>query len=316
MNDDIIIQTRRLSKRFGDEYAVRDVSFSVTRGTIFGFIGPSGSGKTTTIRMLTGTYRPESGTVEVLGKAPSDFDQKTRARIGYMPQSFVLYPDLTVRENLSFAASIYGVGLRRRNRMNEVLEFVELREHAHKPAKKVSGGMQRRLSLAATMVHDPDLFFLDEPTTGIDPILREKFWDRFRKLTAAGKTLFITTQYVSEASYCDTVGLLAKGKMLTVGTPEALRQQAYGGDLVEVELAEHSTPSFVTALRSLPFVVRVSQESDPHHLRIGVDEAGTDMPQLIKWIEGQGREILFIEEYVPPFDDVFVTLVRRQEMQS
>jgi ABC-2 type transport system ATP-binding protein len=304
--------TQNLRKEFDDMVAVRDVSFEVPEGSIFGFIGPSGSGKTTTIRMLTGRHAPTSGAVEVLGTPPSAFTQELQARIGYMPQHFALYPDLTIWENLSFAAAIYGMGFGRRKRLREVLGFVELMEHRGKPIHKISGGMQRRLSLAATLVHNPDLFFLDEPTTGIDPVLRKKFWERFKALKAAGKTLFITTQYVSEAAYCDRVGLLVEGRLLTVDSPEGLRQQAFGGGTLEVKTTVPVTEDRLSALQAADFAKHVSRV-DQQHMRISVDDAGVAIPAVVKWLKDRGIDVATVEEYVPPFDDVFVKLIEDQQ---
>lgn len=195
------IVTKDLTKEFAGVAAVSEVSLALPKGKIFGFIGPSGCGKTTTVRLMVGTYKPTSGEVTVLGRAPREFRRQERESIGYMPQQFVLYPDLTVRQNLNFAASLYGLGWReRRARQAAMLDLVELTEHAHKIAQNISGGMQRRLSLASTMMHDPELLFLDEPTAGVDPVLRNKFWDYFRALQERGHTLFITTQYVNEAA--------------------------------------------------------------------------------------------------------------------
>ena len=221
---DAVISAQHLTKKFGDETAVEDVSFDVPRASIFGFIGPSGSGKTTTVRLLTGVYTPTEGEVSVLDRSPARFSQSDRARLGYMPQLFVLYPNLTVWENLNFAASLYGMSLFRGKRLKEALTFVELDEHRSKLARNISGGMLRRLSLAATLVHDPELLFLDEPTAGIDPVLRRKFWDHFRELKDQGRTIFITTQYVSEADNCDLVGVQNNGKLLLVDTPQGIRQ--------------------------------------------------------------------------------------------
>ncbi len=220
---DSVISAKHLTKKFGDETAVQDVSFDVPRASIFGFIGPSGSGKTTTVRLLTGVYTPTDGQVIVLDRNPAKFSQGERARLGYMPQLFVLYPNLTVWENLNFAASLYGMSLFRGKRLKEALKFVELYEHRSKLARNISGGMLRRLSLAATLVHDPQLLFLDEPTAGIDPVLRRKFWDHFRELKNQGRTIFITTQYVSEADNCDLVGVQNNGKLLLVDTPQGIQ---------------------------------------------------------------------------------------------
>ena len=251
---DSIISAKHLTKRFGDETAVEDVSFDVPRASIFGFIGPSGSGKTTTVRLLTGVYTPTDGEVIVFDHKPTEFSQSEQARLGYMPQLFVLYPTLTVWENLNFAASLYGMGLFRGKRLKDALKFVELYEHRGKLARNISGGMLRRLSLAATLIHDPQLLFLDEPTAGIDPILRHKFWGHFRELKNQGRTIFITTQYVSEADNCDLVGIQNNGKLLLVDTPQGLRHHAYGGDIVDFHTTDPFDFQAEGMLRSLPFV--------------------------------------------------------------
>lgn len=314
---DYAIITQGLTKQFGNEYAVRDVTFAVPRGKIFGFIGPSGSGKTTVVRLATGIYTPTGGDVVVLGKRPSEFTQGMRQKIGYMPQLFVLYPDLTIWENLNFAASLYGLGFfKRRKRMKELLDFVELGPHTGKTARRISGGMQRRLALAATLVHDPELIFLDEPTAGIDPVLRAKFWDHFRSLHERGRTLFVTTQYVGEAAYCDYVGVMAGGRLLMVETPEGLRRAAYGGEVVDITLGQQvSFEHHIIPIRQMPFVehgrVLVHPER-PNALRVIVDEASTAMPLLIDWAKNHNVKMQAIEEFLPPFDDVFVELVKRE----
>ncbi|MFW6062762.1 MAG: ATP-binding cassette domain-containing protein [Chloroflexota bacterium] len=310
--DDAAIWTEGLTRKFDVEVAVQDVTMTVPRGSIFGFIGPSGSGKTTTIRMLIGVYEPTEGTVSVLGRRPALFDQSIRARIGYMPQLFVLYPELTVWENLNFAASLYGMPFRRKKRLMELLEFVELQDDRKKLARNISGGMQRRLSLAATFVHRPELAFLDEPTAGIDPVLRRKFWDHFAQLKEQGRTLFITTQYVSEATYCDLVGVLSKGRLLTVDTPKGLRYRAYGGDIVDLIARARLPYQQVSELAQLPYVHSQPQRISETHVRVIVDEAATDVPELLKWCQDRNLEVSSIEEYQPPFDDVFVELVKEE----
>ncbi len=308
---DAVIWARQLTRRFGEEIAVSNVDLTIPYGSIFGFIGPSGSGKTTTVRMLTGIHAPTSGEVSVLGQEPTLFSRKLRRRIGYMPQLFVLYPDLSIDENINFTASLFGMSLfNRGKRFKEVLDFVELTEHRKKLARNISGGMQRRLSLAATLVHKPDLLFLDEPTAGIDPVLRQKFWEHFRKLKEEGRTMFITTQYVGEAAYCDYVGVLAGGQLVALDTPDGLRQQAFGGDIVNLVTEDSLRTSDLRALQNLPFVRRELDYISATQLRATVDEAATDIPALLNWFNERDIAVQSIEEYMPPFDDVFVELVR------
>jgi ABC-2 type transport system ATP-binding protein len=310
------IRVNNLTKKFGDEAAVNDATFDVAAGSIFGFIGPSGSGKTTLVRLLTGVLTPSAGKAVVLGREPIHFNQSTRGKIGYMPQLFVLYPQLTVWENLNFAASIYGMGFRRGKRLKDVLEFVELYEHRSKRTRDISGGMQRRLSLAATLVHDPALLFLDEPTAGIDPVLRRKFWDHFRALRDEGRTLFITTQYVGEAAYCDRVGVMANGRVLMVEPPEQLRRRAYGGDVVDITLTAPFNRATLSDMKQLPFVRGNVEALSSTQMRLTVDEASTATPALMDWCRDHGLEIQSIEPFLPPYDDVFVELVKDQAKEE
>ena len=307
---DPVISAQHLTKKFGDETAVQDVSFDVPRASIFGFIGPSGSGKTTTVRLLTGVYTPTEGQVTVLDRSPAKFSQGERARLGYMPQLFVLYPNLTVWENLNFAASLYGMSLFRRKRLKEALAFVELYDHRSKLARNISGGMLRRLSLAATLVHDPQLLFLDEPTAGIDPVLRRKFWDHFRELKNQGRTIFITTQYVSEADNCDLVGVQNNGELLLVDTPRGIRHHAYGGEMVDFRTTEPFDFQAEAQLRALAFVQPQTVRTGANSMRLIVDEASTATPELMSWAQQQHIQVQSVEEYVPSFEDVFVELVR------
>jgi ABC-2 type transport system ATP-binding protein len=313
---DSVISVKNLTKKFNDEIAVNDISFDIPRSSIFGFIGPSGSGKTTTIRLLTGVYTPTNGQVSVFDHKPDRFSQAERARIGYMPQHFVLYPNLSVLENLKFAASLYGIGFFRQKRLKDALTFVELYEHRFKLARNISGGMLRRLSLAATLVHDPQLIFLDEPTAGIDPILRSKFWDHFRELKKQGVTIFITTQYVNEAENCDLVGVMSNGKLLLVDSPQGLRHHAYGGDMIDFRTTLPFDFKAEALLRDLPFVRPNTFRTNSNSMRIIVDQASSATPELMNWANHQNIPVEAMEEYMPSFEEVFVELVRPEPQEA
>ena len=290
---------------------MHSLDLDVEHGTIFGFIGPSGSGKTTTIRLMTGILPPESGELTVLGKSPADFDQADRSRLGYMPQLSVLYPHLSIWENLGFSASLFGVPWRgRRPRMIEQLQLVELEDAQKRLLRDASGGMQRRLALAATLIHNPDLLFLDEPTAGIDPILRRKVWDHFGELRNQGRTLFVTTQYVGEAAYCDRVGILAEGRLIAVDSPDGLRRQAYGGEVLDVTFTRPLLAPQLDQLAEVASAVR-TQRIGSHEVRLVVTDAGEVSPQVTAWATEAGVEIESVEPFLPAFDDVFVELVTK-----
>jgi ABC-2 type transport system ATP-binding protein len=305
------IKTRELTKAFSGEIAVNSITMDVPEGSIFGFIGPSGSGKTTTVRLLMGLYDPDSGEISVLGERPSNFTRSEREQIGYLPQLFVLYPDLTVWENMNFAASLYGVSFVRGKRLNQLLDLVELREDRHKLVRNISGGMQRRLSLAATLIHNPSLMFLDEPTAGIDPILRKKFWDYFKQLQSNHRTLFVTTQYVGEAAYCDFVGVMSEGKLLTVNTPDGLRHEAYGGDIVRLGSTDRIDYEFRREVQDLPKLKARILNATDYELQLLVDDAATATPYLVEYFRDRRKTINLVENYLPSFDDVFVKLIEK-----
>lgn len=198
----LVIDVTELHKHFGGSPVLAELSLQVRAGEIFGLIGPSGSGKTTTIHLCCGHLQPSGGTITVFGEQPRAFTAATRRKLGYLPQQFILYPDLTVAQNVAFAAGLYGLAeWQSRDTIRAVLELVELWDARTRTARKISGGMQRRLALAAALVHNPELLFADEPTANLDPILRAKLWAHFRALCNGGRTLLVTIQYIDEAEY-------------------------------------------------------------------------------------------------------------------
>ncbi len=306
----LAVSTSNLTKDYGEDAGVFGLDLAIEPGSIVGFIGPSGSGKTTAVHLLTGITPWDSGTVEVLGESPVHFSKETRSRIGYMPQHAILYPDLTLRENLNFAASLYGMPLRRKKLIDRMVDFIELEGAVDRLPRDASGGEKRRVMLAATLIHDPELVFLDEPTAGIDPVLRRKFWDRFEELSSDGKTILVTTQYVGEAVYCDFVAVLARGRVLTIDTPDGLRRTAYGGEMIEVAFAGTPEPSRIALLRELPAVGSL-EWVDSSRVRLVVEDAEAATPEVNQWASDSQIELVRNERYLPPFDDVFVELVSR-----
>ena len=305
---DAVVVIEDATRRFGDDVAVADISLVVPPGTILGVIGPSGAGKTTMIRLLTGALAPTSGRVRVLREDPRRFRRQTRERIGYMPQQFMLYPDLTARENVDFVASLFGLLWRTRHRRTrEVLEFVDLWDVRGRRAGRLSGGMQRRLELACAMVHSPDLLFLDEPTAGIDPLLRARIWEELHRQRDTGRTLLVTTQYVGEAESCDTVALISDGRLIALAPPEELRRLAIGGDTIEIETAALIDQA---ALRELSLVRSIDQ-LDARRLNVTVDDAAAALPDVVDAIRNGGGEVTSAQEVRQSFDTVFATLVER-----
>ena len=311
-DENLLVVMRDVSRAFDHRRVVDQVDLTVPRGTILGIIGPSGAGKTTTIRMLTGALNPTTGDVRVLGVEPRLFRRRDRERIGYMPQQFTLYEDLTAGENVDFVASLFGLLWRkRRRRVQEVLKVVGLWDARKRQAGKLSGGMQRRLELACALVHEPTLIILDEPTAGIDPLLRGTIWDELHRLRDAGVTLLVTTQHISEAEECDAVALIVEGRIVALAAPDELRRMATNGDLLEIDTAAVFDGA---SLDGTSGVVDVRQDG-PRHLRVVVEDAGTALPVVVDRIRSSGTEVDSAREVRLSFDDVFAILVKRHQEQ-
>lgn len=309
-----VIQAEKASHRYSSDAGVYDLTFYVPRGVIFGLIGPSGCGKTTTVRMLTGMYGTTSGKLTVLGQTPSRFTPSMREKIGYIPQQFVLYPMLSVAENFNFSSALYGLGFfKRLHRQHQLLKFVELYKERNRATSKLSGGMQRRLQLACALAHDPELLFADEPTAGIDPVLRSKFWEHFRELRDAGKTIFVTTQYVGEAENCDLVGIMRDGRLLYIDTPDDLRKKAFGGDLVRFLVDPARAQEAAQLLSSQPKVKDARRAfAQQNLLLVSTEDAASTLPELLSVLKEHNIDVYESEQYTSPFDEVFLELVKRQ----
>jgi ABC-2 type transport system ATP-binding protein len=239
VNAPAVIETRALTRKFGDFVAVDHLDFSVAKGEIFGFLGPNGSGKSTTIRMLTGILQPSSGTARVAGFEVGREGRKIKFHIGYMSQKFSLYEDLQVEENLSFFAAVYRLSkAMAKERIQWALDYSELADKRKTLTGDLPGGIRQRLALACALMHRPEILFLDEPTSGVDPIARRRFWETIYDLSKGGVTILVTTHFLEEAEYCDRVGMILDGKMVALGTPRALKQEIFPGHKEEPSMED------------------------------------------------------------------------------
>lgn len=235
MGNDAVVRVERLTQRFGKRTILHDVSINLQRGEILGLLGPSGAGKTTLVRAIAGIGEYSEGEIAVLGERMPSL--RVVQRIGYMGQADALYQDLNGFDNLTFFSDMYGVSKKRRSsRIVEVLELVQLTHDAKRPVHTYSGGMRRRLSLAIALLHEPDILILDEPTVGVDPVLRKNFWTEFRRLQSSGVSILITTHVMDEAEHCDRLGLIRDGRLIALGQPAELKEQAGSSSMEDVFL--------------------------------------------------------------------------------
>jgi len=304
------IVLENVTKRFKDVVAVNNVSFEVEQGELFGLLGPNAAGKTTTIRMICGLLEPTSGTVEVFGyRQPRDRVQASKL-IGYVPQHFSLYEDLTVYENMMFFASVYGVPYSvRRERIERLLDQFLLTEFRDRLAGQLSGGTKRRLALATALVHDPALVILDEPTSGIDPHLRFLFWRFFEELRDQGVTLLVTTHYMDEAEFCERLALMRAGRIIAQGAPRDIKRQALRGELIEVVVKTSRLP--VEAIASLECVkdFRLMERGEGQATFVLlVDDAQRDLLRVLRGLERRGVEVLSIMPIYVSLEDAFLSL--------
>jgi ABC-2 type transport system ATP-binding protein len=302
----LAVEARGLTKSFKGLVAVDHVSLEVEVGEVFGLLGPNGAGKTTTIRLVCGLLEPDEGWVKVYGLDPLKQAGEVKRALGYMPQRFSLYDDLTVWENLDFYGSVYGLPKRERERrVEEMVSFVELKGFEHHLAGKLSGGMKQRLSLAAALLHAPKLLVLDEPTAGIDPPLRRSFWSYFRRLNREGVTILVTTHYMDEAENCGRLGLMGGGRVVAVGSPKELKRSLHGGDALELKVAGDVREAERVA-ESLSFVKAVGREGGA--LKLVVEDAERDVPRLLASLREASVEVASLSRVEVSLEDVFIAL--------
>ena len=306
---DKVIEVERLTKKFGEFTAVDHISFEVQAGEVLGYLGPNGSGKTTTIRMLLGLLQPSDGNARVLGFDIRKQAESIRPLVGYMSQKFALYDELTMRENLEFYAGVYDVPRRERaDRVRHVIELLHLQGREKDMAGDLSGGWRQRLALGTALVHQPQLLFLDEPTSGVDPAARRTFWDLIYDLAQRGVTVFVTTHYMDEAEHCNRVGIMFRGQLLAMDTPSGLKRSALPGAAWDVT-PDHHSESLVDALSALhdvPGVVRAGLASD--RLRAITAPDAHTAESLRAAMVGAGFPNVQVEQVEPTLEDVFIAL--------
>lgn len=306
----IAVTVRDLERRFGSFVAVNRVSFDVARGEIFGFLGPNGSGKSTTIRMLTGILAPSGGGGTVAGFDIRTEAEEIKAHIGYMSQRFSLYEDLTVEENIDFYSGIYRIPEeRRRARKEWVIGMAGLAEHRASRTAILSGGWKQRLALGCAVLHEPPVIFLDEPTSGVDPLSRRRFWDLIYDLSAKGVTVFVTTHYMEEAEYCDRIGLIHRGDLIAAGTPRELKTTLMPEDVIEV-ICERPQDA-MAELDGIEAVKDVALFGKGLHV-VSAD-VGAAATAIRQRLEARGYRVERIESITPSLEDVFVSLVEARD---
>lgn len=307
------VETRDLVKRFGDFVAVDRVTLRVERGEIFGFLGPNGAGKSTTIRILCGLLEPTEGTGTVAGFDVRAQSEQIKQSIGYMSQKFSLYDDLTVEENIDFFSGIYGVPRDRREaRKDYVLRMAGLTEKRSTMTHLLAGGWKQRLALGCAILHEPPILFLDEPTSGVDPIARRGFWELIYQLSAAGHTIFVSTHYMDEAEYCHRIALMYRGKVIALGTPEELKDSLASHHILNLETAD--VLGAMSAIETVPGVLDSAVFGAGLH--VNVDCVETAIPAIRQRLAAEGIETGRLEPIRPSMEDVFVAMIEQEDRRS
>jgi ABC-2 type transport system ATP-binding protein len=304
------VSVRNLEKRFGDFVAVNRISFDVVKGEVFGFLGPNGAGKSTTIRMLCGILVPSGGSGVVAGLDILTQKEEIKSNIGYMSQKFSLYDDLRVEENIDFYSGIYRIPKGKRQERKEwVIEMAGLKEHRRALTKTLSGGWKQRLSLGCAILHEPKVLFLDEPTSGVDPMSRRQFWELIYSLSDTGVTVFVTTHYMDEAEYCDRLGLIYRGELIAVGTPTELKHCHMQETVVEIVCDRFQDA--LTMLSGMEGVREVALFGRTLHAAVDDEQKASEA--IHKRLEEQGVKVEDVRRIEPSLEDVFVSLVEARD---
>lgn len=306
-----VIDVKGLTKRFGNFLAVDNIDFEVFEGEIFGFLGANGAGKTTTIKMLIGLIPPTSGSIFVSGIDVIKFPEKVKPIIGYMSQKFSLYNDLTVEENIGFYGGIYNISKNRLKTIREeLISKFELQEYRRTLTSELPLGIKQRLALGISLMHDPKIVFLDEPTSGADPISRRKFWEIIQNLSSQKVTVFVTTHYLEEAEYCSRISLIDTGKIIAIGKPTELKQKVFEFGLFEVDFGDLQKNISVLD-KKIKFGKFVLFGSKLHFLS---NLKNLNLDELSKILESSlGQKPIFIRKIIPTLEDVFVELIKKRK---
>jgi ABC-2 type transport system ATP-binding protein len=306
---DYAIEVHDLTKKFGAFTAVDHINFAVRRGEIFGFLGANGAGKSTTIRMLCGLLVPTSGSGTVGGYDISSQAELVKRNIGYMSQRFSLYEDLTVEENIHFFGGVYGLSNDIiKERMTWVTQMAGLEGREQSLTKTLSGGWKQRLALGCAILHEPQILFLDEPTSGVDPVSRRRFWDLINELSGQGITILVTTHYLDEAEYCNELILINAGRLIASGSPTQLKGEHIAYSILEVETS--APVAAMDLLRNQSWVIEISLFGT--HLHIGVDDPEKGRESVESTLISNGVQVQRIDQIVPSLEDVFLHLLEKE----
>ncbi|MBI4459518.1 MAG: ABC transporter ATP-binding protein [Acidobacteria bacterium] len=306
------VVVKDLERRFGNFIAVHRISFEVGQGEIFGFLGPNGAGKSTTIRMLCGLLAPTGGGGTVAGFDILTEAEQIKANIGYMSQRFSLYEDLTVEENIDFYSGIYRIpGGKMKERKRWVLEMASLEQHRRALTGHLASGWKQRLALGCAILHEPSILFLDEPTSGVDPQSRRRFWDLIYDLSSRGITVFVTTHYLEEAEHCGRVGLIYRGQLIAGGSPESLKKEQMQGEILEI-LCERPADA-LDEIEPAKGVKAAALFGKSLHVIVG--DAKTQAPLLTNLLEQKGYPVRSAEKIVPSLEDVFVAMIETYDRE-